>query len=175
MLTAGSHLTLLLSVARYILSYITFNSYSSSAQVSYRLAFLSAAATYGIVVYKGHIARGRLQGTPAGIALKLITDENVQYLGEFIANFLEMDLFLLPFLAYMLNRYGFGVALLAPGSFGPPSIQRLLHLPRCDLLSLLPDPYSATPQAGWPAFAVFSQLQTRGQTASSGRDHWQVH
>ena len=98
LLTAGSHLTLLLSVARYILSYITFNSYSSSAQVSYRLAFLSAAATYGIVVYKGHIARGRLQGTPAGIALKLITDENVQYLGGFIANFLEMNLFFVVFL-----------------------------------------------------------------------------
>ena len=78
-----SHLTLLLSVSRYFLSYIAFNYYSSSAQVAYRLAFISAAATYGIVVYKGHIARGRLQGTPAAIALKLITDENVQYLGEY--------------------------------------------------------------------------------------------
>ena len=63
--------------------------------MSYRLAFLLAAATYGIVVYKGHIARGRLQGTPAGIALKLITDENVQYLGEFMANLLD------SFMAYM--------------------------------------------------------------------------
>ena len=137
--------------------------------MSYRLAFLLAAATYGIVVYKGHIARGRLQGTPAGIALKLITDENVQYLGEFITNSLGY------FVGLHVIRYGFGVALLAPDSLGPPPVQRLLHLPRCNLLSLLPDPYTATPQAGWPAFAVFPQLQTRGQTASSGRDHWQVH
>lgn len=143
MLTTSSHLTLLLSVARYLLSYITFNSYSSSAQVSYRLAFLSAAATYGIVVYKGHIARGRLQGTPAGIALKLITDENVQYLGEFMPTLWKR------FLGLLIEiRYGFGVALLAPDSFGPPPVQRLLHLPRCNLLSFLPDPHSATSEAG---------------------------
>lgn len=77
-----SHLTLLLSVARYMLSYITFNYYSSSSKFAYRLAFISAAATYGIVVYKGHIARGRLQGAPHAIAMKLIADENVQYLCE---------------------------------------------------------------------------------------------
>jgi hypothetical protein len=75
-------LTLLLSVFRYLLSYITFNSYSTWAQLSYRVAFISAAATYGIVVYKGHIARGRLQGAVPAIAMRLITDENVQYLGE---------------------------------------------------------------------------------------------
>lgn len=81
-LTGFRHVTLLLSVFRYLLSYITFNYYSSSAQVSYRLAFLSAAATYGIVVYKGHIARGRLQGSVPNIAVKLAGDENVQYLGK---------------------------------------------------------------------------------------------
>ena len=75
-------MTLLLSVLRYVLSYITFNYYSSSAQASYRLAFVSAAATYGIVVYKGHIARGRLQGSVPSIVLKLAGDENVQYLGK---------------------------------------------------------------------------------------------
>lgn len=81
-LLTARHLTLLLSVSRYLLSYITFHSNSSSARFAYRLAFVSAAVTYGIVVYKAHIARGRLQGPIPNIAIKLINDENVQYLGK---------------------------------------------------------------------------------------------
>lgn len=98
------HLTLLLSVARYFLSYFTFNYSSSAAQVSYRFAFISAAATYGIVVYKGHIARGRLQGAPPAIALKLITDENVQYLGMALLWLYsrQVPLALLPFSVYSI-------------------------------------------------------------------------
>ena len=65
---------LLLCVFRYSLSYITFNYYSRWAQFSYRLAFVSAAATYGIVVYKAYRARLR----PG--AIMLASDENVQYL-----------------------------------------------------------------------------------------------
>lgn len=76
------HLTLLLSVFRYGLSYIVFNYYSRWAKISYRLAFISAAATYGIVVYKQYIARGKLSGSPLQIAVKLLSDENVQYLGR---------------------------------------------------------------------------------------------
>lgn len=76
-----SHLTLLLSVFRYTLSFIFFNYYSSAARISYRLAFISAAVTYGIVVYKGHFARG-VSGSVPQIVTKLISDENVQYLGE---------------------------------------------------------------------------------------------
>lgn len=85
MLTEFRHVTLLISVFRYLLSYLTFNYYSSTAQAAYRLAFVSAAATYGIVVYKGHIARGRLQGSAPAIIMKLAGDENVQYLGEWEA------------------------------------------------------------------------------------------
>jgi hypothetical protein len=81
LLTISRHVTLLLSVLRYSLSCIFFNYYSSSAQLAYRLTFVSAAVTYGIVVYKGHFARG-VQGSPLAIVLKLISDENVQYLGE---------------------------------------------------------------------------------------------
>ena len=69
---------LLLCVFRYSLSYITFNYYSRWAQVSYRLAFVSAAATYGIVVYKAYRARLRV-GANHGV-LMLASDENVQYL-----------------------------------------------------------------------------------------------
>lgn len=74
-------MTLLLSVFRYSLSCIFFNYYSSTAQFAYRLTFIAAAVTYGIVVYKGHFARG-FQGSPVSIVLKLISDENVQYLGK---------------------------------------------------------------------------------------------
>ncbi|KAJ5619492.1 hypothetical protein N7510_003476 [Penicillium lagena] len=73
------HLTLLVSVLRYTLSFIFFNYYSSSARIAYRLAFISAAVTYGIVVYKGHFARG-VQGNIPSILVKLVSDENVQYL-----------------------------------------------------------------------------------------------
>jgi hypothetical protein len=76
-------LTLLVSVLRYTLSFIFFNYYSSSARIAYRLAFISAAVTYGIVVYKGHFARG-VQGNIPSILMKLVSDENVQYLCEFL-------------------------------------------------------------------------------------------
>ncbi|EAW11948.1 uncharacterized protein ACLA_007070 [Aspergillus clavatus NRRL 1] len=96
------HVTLLISVFRYLLSYLTFNYYSSAAQVSYRLAFVAAAATYGIVVYKAHIARGRLQGSVPSIALKLAGDENVQYLGMALVWLYsrQIPLALLPFTVY---------------------------------------------------------------------------
>ncbi|KAA8646961.1 hypothetical protein EYZ11_000100 [Aspergillus tanneri] len=98
----AGHVTLLISVFRYILSYVTFNYYSSAAQVSYRLAFLSAAATYGIVVYKGHIARARLQGSVPNIVVKLAGDENVQYLGMALVWLYsrQVPLALLPFSVY---------------------------------------------------------------------------
>lgn len=76
------HLTLILAVFRYFLSYITFNYYSGMAKASYRFAFVSAAATYGIVVYKAYIARGRLGGSIPATAMKLAGDENVQYLSQ---------------------------------------------------------------------------------------------
>ncbi|KAJ5953388.1 hypothetical protein N7454_000284 [Penicillium verhagenii] len=95
------HLTLLLSVFRYSLSFIFFNYYSSAAQIAYRLAFISAAVTYGIVVYKGHFARG-VQGNVPTIVTKLISDENVQYLGMALVWLYSRQLILalLPFSVY---------------------------------------------------------------------------
>ncbi|KAJ5650013.1 uncharacterized protein N7484_003736 [Penicillium longicatenatum] len=95
------HLTLLLSVFRYSLSFIFFNYYSSTARISYRLAFVSAAVTYGIVVYKGHFARG-VQGNVPTIVTKLISDENVQYLGMALVWLYSRQLILalLPFSVY---------------------------------------------------------------------------
>lgn len=77
------HLTLLACTLRYGLSYITFNSNSAWAAFSYRTAFVAAAATYGIVVYKAFRARARAGSRAQGGALAMLTDENVQYLGSF--------------------------------------------------------------------------------------------
>ncbi|KAL4876579.1 hypothetical protein BJY04DRAFT_199687 [Aspergillus karnatakaensis] len=98
------HVTLLGAVFRYFISYATFNYYSNGAQIAYRLAFISAAVTYGIVVYKGHIARGRLQGSLPNVLLKLSGDENVQYLGMALVWLYsrQVPLALLPFSVYSI-------------------------------------------------------------------------
>lgn len=75
-------MTLLLAVARYGLSYLTFNYYSHFAKISYRVGFIAAALTYGIVVYKQYIARGKLNGPIPNVVFQLLSDENVQYLGK---------------------------------------------------------------------------------------------
>lgn len=82
MVIVSRHLTLLFSAIRYGLSWVTLNYYSTWAKISYRTAFVAAAATYGIVVYKAYRARMRAGSRPQGGLLSLITDENVQYLGK---------------------------------------------------------------------------------------------
>lgn len=72
---------LLLCTLRYGMSYITFNYYTRWAQLSYRTAFVAAAATYSIVVFKGYRARAR-SGKGQQSPLALVGDENVQYLGK---------------------------------------------------------------------------------------------
>lgn len=74
-------MTLLFCTLRYGLSYISFNYYSRWAQFSYRTAFIAAAATYGIVVFKAYRAKAK-SGKPVGGVLTYVTDENVQYLGK---------------------------------------------------------------------------------------------
>lgn len=66
-------------IFRYSLSWLRMNYYSRMAQFCYRLTFLAAAATYGIVVYKTWRARqktGARQPSPIGY----LSDENIQYL-----------------------------------------------------------------------------------------------
>jgi len=96
------HVTLLISALRYGLSYIFLNYYSKMAVFSYRLAFLSAGVTYGIVVYKGFRARSK-QGKPTG-ALALLGDENVQYLLMAVVWLWskQIPLAILPFTVYSL-------------------------------------------------------------------------
>lgn len=73
------HLTLILCILRYSLSWIRMHYFTRLAQFSYRTAFVAAAATYGIVVYKTLRARSKSKQPNTG-AIGLIADENVQYL-----------------------------------------------------------------------------------------------
>ncbi|KAI9788058.1 MAG: hypothetical protein M1816_007270 [Peltula sp. TS41687] len=75
----AGHLTLLFAAVRYGLSYVTVNWSSAMARVMYRTSFLSAAVTYGIVVYKGYRARTRAGQKPQ-TPIQMLSDENVQYL-----------------------------------------------------------------------------------------------
>jgi len=93
----------LLCTMRYGLSYITLNSASRFARFSYRTAFLAAAVTYGIVVFKGYRARAK-SGKGQGSPLQLIGDENVQYLAMALVWLFsrQMPLALLPFTVYSI-------------------------------------------------------------------------
>ncbi|KAI1416855.1 hypothetical protein F5Y13DRAFT_153213 [Hypoxylon sp. FL1857] len=75
----SGHLVLLLCIFRYSFSFISFNYSSGTARFTYRTAFLSAALTYGIVVYKTWRARQKVGAKNIGL-IGLLSDENVQYL-----------------------------------------------------------------------------------------------
>jgi len=124
------HLTLLFCIARYGLSYITFNYYSRWAQFSYRTAFVAAAATYGIVVYKAFRARSRAGSRAQGGALAIVADENVQYLA--------MALVWLFSPQYPLAMLPFGVY----------SIFHVATYTRTNLIPTIQPPQAAAPVAG---------------------------
>ncbi|KAF2279323.1 uncharacterized protein EI97DRAFT_172345 [Westerdykella ornata] len=96
------HVFLLLATLRYSVSYITFNSGSRWAAFSYRLAFVSATLTYGIVVYKAYRARLRAN-KPTGV-ISLAADENVQYLIMALVWLFsrQIPLAILPFAVYSI-------------------------------------------------------------------------
>ena len=74
------HLTLLITTLYYS-STAKFAWNTTGALISYRLAFLSAAATYGIVIYKAYRARFCSGSMPSGQqgVIKILAGENVQY------------------------------------------------------------------------------------------------
>jgi hypothetical protein len=74
------HLTLILTTIRYGFSWLRMNYYTRTAQVSYRTAFIAAAVTYGIVVYKTMRARAKTGARAAPSPIALLADENIQYL-----------------------------------------------------------------------------------------------
>lgn len=98
------HFTLLLTTFRYALAAIKFSTNTRVASACYRLGFLSAAVTYGIVVYKAYrprVRNGQLPGGQAGV-MKVLADENVQYLFMALIWLYSKPIFyaLLPFAVY---------------------------------------------------------------------------
>ncbi|KAI1092767.1 hypothetical protein F5B19DRAFT_453526 [Rostrohypoxylon terebratum] len=75
----SGHMVLLLCILRYSFSVIAFSYNTGSARFTYRTAFVSAALTYGIVVYKTWRARQKVGAKNLGF-IGLLSDENVQYL-----------------------------------------------------------------------------------------------
>jgi len=124
------HLTLLFCIIRYGFSYITFNYYSRWAQFSYRTAFVSAAVTYGIVVYKAARARARSPSKSSGGLISLAADENVQYLA--------MALVWLFSPQYPLAMLPFGVY----------SVFHVATYTRTNLLPTIQPPQQIAPAAG---------------------------
>jgi len=55
------------------------------AMFCYRLTFLAAAGTYGIVVYKTWRARQKTGQKQPGGPLGYLSDENIQYLSTLLA------------------------------------------------------------------------------------------
>lgn len=137
------HLTLILTTIRYGLSWFRMNYYTRMAQFSYRTAFISAAVTYGIVVYKTLRARAKTGNRAPGGVVGLLSDENIQYLSKF-APILPL-LILLTFLLTLLS-HGPRLALHSPVPSGSSPLRHLLGLPRCYLHSRQPDPRSLRPQ-----------------------------
>ncbi|KAM0350322.1 hypothetical protein HYE67_003189 [Fusarium culmorum] len=74
------HLTLILATIRYGFSWLRMNYYTGMAKFSYRTAFVAAAVTYGIVVYKTMRARAKSGQRAAPTPLAMLADENIQYL-----------------------------------------------------------------------------------------------
>jgi hypothetical protein len=74
------HVILIACTVRYSMSLMRFNWNGGMATFVYRLSFIAAVETYGIVVYKNIFARSKKPITFPGGVLALIADENVQYL-----------------------------------------------------------------------------------------------
>lgn len=98
------HLCLILCVLRYTSLWIWMNYYSSTARFCYRAAFISAATTYGIAVYKIRCFRAELSRRVPGGGLSIATHETFQYLALALL-WLVMPprpIALLPYLVYSI-------------------------------------------------------------------------
>ncbi|KAG0635282.1 hypothetical protein HOY80DRAFT_458238 [Tuber brumale] len=121
------HFTLLLTTLRYALAAVKFSANTRVASVCYRLGFLSAAVTYGIVVYKAYRPRvrsGQLPGGQAGV-MKVLADENIQYLFMALIWLYTKPIFyaLLPFAVYSTFHFlTYLRANLLPTIFPPPPV-----------------------------------------------------
>ncbi|KAK7750862.1 Transmembrane nucleoporin [Diatrype stigma] len=98
----AGHLIFLSCLFRYSFSWISFNWSSRLGQFTYRTAFISAALTYGIVVYKTWRARQKVGAKYPGSIIGLLSDENIQYLAMALVWLLspQYPLALLPYGIY---------------------------------------------------------------------------
>ncbi|ORZ09497.1 hypothetical protein BCR42DRAFT_358728 [Absidia repens] len=88
------HVLTLLGTFFYVISVITFN----ASPKPYKIAYLGALVSYGVVIYKTH-------GIPqlnAAYAQRLVTDENVQYFFLATYNFFSdpVEVSLIPFVTF---------------------------------------------------------------------------
>ncbi|PHH51268.1 Nucleoporin POM33 [Ceratocystis fimbriata CBS 114723] len=98
----SGHVMLIFSTLLYMFQFIKFNTSGGFARFTYRVGFLSAILTYGIVVYKSFMARQKLGSrAPSGI-MTIVGDENVQYMVMSVVWFLmpHFTLALLPYFVY---------------------------------------------------------------------------
>ncbi|KAM0272623.1 hypothetical protein ACHAQH_008593 [Verticillium albo-atrum] len=100
----AGHAVLILCTVRYGFSWIRMNYYSGMAQFSYRTAFVAAAITYGIVVYKTWRARARSGAKNLQNPITILSDENVQYLAMALVWLFtpQYPLALLPYTIYSI-------------------------------------------------------------------------
>ncbi|KAL1954061.1 hypothetical protein VTO42DRAFT_1795 [Malbranchea cinnamomea] len=175
------HFTLLLAVFRYLLSYITFNTYSGMASASYRFAFVAAAVTYGIVVYKGYITRGRPTGGLPAIISRLAGDENVWYLGmAFVWLFSrQIPLALCPFAIYSFfhvctysKTYLIPTIVPPPATPGSPGRQGAKLPPLSEALSRFIKRYYDTSMAMVAAFELSLLIRLVGTALTFSSGSW---
>jgi len=76
----AGHVLMIATTVRYSLSLLRFNMYGGMARFSYRLSFVAAAVTYGIVVYKGWRSRAKMGAKQPTGMVGYLADENIQYL-----------------------------------------------------------------------------------------------
>lgn len=152
------------------LSYIFMNWNSAWARYSYRTAFVAAAATYGIVVYKAFRAKARSGRSQQGGALALAGDENVQYLGLSITKpWASMSQYELT--AYRTSD-GIGLALLPPNPARSSSIYGLLCLSRSNIHSHQHSPYRVSTTA--TCSGRLTRWPSNRKSFPHGRYYWQI-
>ena len=81
-MSLSSHVLMIATTVRYSLSLLRFNMYGGMARFSYRLSFVAAAVTYGIVVYKGWRSRAKMGAKQPTGMVGYLADENIQYLSK---------------------------------------------------------------------------------------------
>jgi hypothetical protein len=98
------HTLLIYCTVRYSFSWLRMNYYGTWAQICYHTTFLAAAATYGIVTYKGWRSRQKTGARQPGGALGYLSDENIQYLLMAIVWLVmpQYPLAMLPYCVYSL-------------------------------------------------------------------------